>query len=93
MAWGFIGELPVSREEYDRLSGEVQQEPEGLILHASAEKGPIMRIIDVWESKEAFERFEREILLPALARIGAGPGDEPPPREEFEVHSLRGRAT
>jgi hypothetical protein len=53
MAWGFIGELPISREQYDRLNGEIQEDPEGLILHTAAEHGGGMRIIDVWESEEA----------------------------------------
>jgi hypothetical protein len=93
MAWGFIGELPITREQYDRLNGEIAQDPEGLILHTAAEKGGGMRIIDVWESEEAYRRFESEILVPAMERAGleAPPGD-PPPLDSYEVHSLRGRA-
>jgi heme-degrading monooxygenase HmoA len=90
MAWGFISELPISREQYDRLNGEIGQDPEGLILHTSSEKGGSMRVIDVWESKEAFERFEQETLMPAAGRAGIEMPDGPPQRDEFEVHNMRG---
>src|SRR5947207_3246811 len=66
MAWGFIGELPISRDEYDRLNAEISEDPEGLILHTAAEHGDGMRIIDVWESEAAYRRFEEEILMPAM---------------------------
>jgi heme-degrading monooxygenase HmoA len=92
MAWGFISELPISREQYDRLNREIGQDPEGLILHTSSEKDDgTMRIVDVWESKEAFERFEQETLMPAIGRLGVPAPEGPPPREEFEVHNMRGR--
>jgi hypothetical protein len=29
-----------------------------------------MKIIDVWESKEAFERFERAVIMPAAEQAG-----------------------
>ena len=93
MAWGFIGELPISREQYDRLNGEIKEDPDGLILHTASEHGGGMRIIDVWESKDAYERFERETLMPAMERIGAQPPEGgPPPRDEYELHNMRGPA-
>ena len=94
MPWGFISELPLSRDEYDRLNAEIEQDPEGLILHTASEKEGRMRIVDVWESRDAYERFESEMLMPAVGRIGgSAPAGGPPPREEFEVHNMRGRAS
>jgi hypothetical protein len=90
MAWGFISELPISRDEYDRLNAEIPDDPQGLILHTASEKDGRMRIVDVWESKDAYERFERDVLMPAMGRIGsAPPAGGPPPRDEFEVHNMR----
>ena len=91
MAWGFIMEFPVPAEEYDRLDREVGPNPEGLIVHIAAKSGDGMKIIDVWESKEAFERFERDVMMPAAEQAGTAPpeGSGGPPREEFEVHNLR----
>ena len=91
MAWGFISELPVGRDEYDRINAAITEDPEGLILHTSSEKGGQMRIVDVWESKDAYERFERDVLMPAMERIGAAPPEGgPPPSEEYEIHNMRG---
>ena len=93
MAWGFIGELPISQAEYDRLNAEIASDPEGLILHTASEKDGQIRVIDVWESKDAYERFERDALMPAMGRIGMeAPQQGPPPRDEFEVHNMRGPA-
>ena len=91
MAWGFISELPIGPEEYDRVDAAITEEPEGLILHTSSEKDGRMRIVDVWESKEAYERFERDVLMPAVQRVvGEPPAGGPPPREEYEIHNMRG---
>ena len=89
MAWGFISELPISREQYDRLSAEIGEDPQGLILHTASEKGGGMRVIDFWESKEAFERFERDTLMPAAGRAGIEMQGGPPARDEFDVHDMR----
>ena len=91
MTWGFVREVPINREQYNHLDRDLASDPEGLILHTAAPKGDGMQIIDVWDSKEAYERFERETLFPALERIGV-PMKSPPPRHEFDVHKLRGRA-
>lgn len=93
MAWGFIGELPITREQYDRIDQEIGEDPEGLILHTSSETGGGMRIIDVWESEEAYRRFEQETLFPVFQRVGIDTSGGPPPIDSFEVHKLRGRAS
>jgi hypothetical protein len=93
VAWGFISELPMSRDEYDRLNAEIPDDPEGLILHTASEKDGQMRIVDAWQSKDAYERFERDVLMPAWGRIGGEPPTGgPPPRDEYEIHNLRGPA-
>jgi hypothetical protein len=93
MAWGFIGELPITRDEYNRLNGEIPDDPQGLILHTAAEHGEGMRVIDVWESEDAYRRFEQETLMPAMQRAGMPqPAGEPPPLDSYDVHNLRGPA-
>ena len=92
MAWGFIQELPVSAEEYDRIDNAIGGDPEGLIIHTASEKNGRIRVIDIWESKDAYQRFESEQLMPAIQRLGVQAPSEPPPMEEFEVHNMRGRA-
>jgi thiamine pyrophosphate-dependent acetolactate synthase large subunit-like protein len=42
---------------------------EGLLAHAAGQGGDGFRVVDVWESEEAFARFG-ETLLPMLADLG-----------------------
>jgi len=93
MAWGFIQELPLTVDQYDQLNNEITEEPEGLILHTSSEKAGGVRIVDFWDSEDAYRRFERETLMPAIDRIGVAPPAEPPAMDTFEVHNMRGRAS
>ena len=91
MPWGFIQELPVSAEEYDRIDQAIQGDPEGLIIHTASEKSGRIRVIDIWESKDAYKRFESEQLMPAVQSLGSQAPTEPPSMDEFEVHNIRGR--
>lgn len=42
---------------------------EGLLLHVAGETASGFRVIDVWQSEEAFERFG-EALAPIMAKLG-----------------------
>jgi hypothetical protein len=90
MAWGYIREMPFDREQYDAVDKQIAKDPEGLILHASAQTDGGMLIIDLWDSKEANDRFERELLLPALQRTDFA-AEQAPRHNEFDVYKLRGR--
>ncbi len=79
-----------SQAAYDRLSAVGGEEaPSGLILHAAGPTDGGIRVIDVWESRAAYEAFqlERPQLPSGAAAAGpwAGPGSE-----ELEVHHLLG---
>ena len=93
--WAFVSDVPISREQYDRLDKELgSDKPEGLIVHAAGESGSGVRIIDVWESKQQFEQFQSERLGPAMQKVGIelptnGGGDNPSVMQEMSVHTLR----
>lgn len=53
----------------DRLDSPSDWPVEGLLVHAAGESGSGFRVVDVWESEEAFARFG-EALLPVLQEIG-----------------------
>lgn len=92
MAWSFISEAPMTAEQYDELNGAIRDDPQGLILHTASRAHGGMRIVDVWDSEDAYRRFEREELLPAMQRLGMAPPEDAPAVQGFELHNLRGRA-
>ena len=57
-------------EMYDKVNEKVGlsgNEPEGLIAHTiGQDDAGKWRIVDVWESREAYDRFTEERLRPAL---------------------------
>ena len=65
-------------ETYQRIMKEVGDErPAGLVTHVAGATDGGMRIIDVWESNDAQQRFLGERLLPARQRVLDGMGIEP----------------
>jgi hypothetical protein len=79
-----IIEMPgAGRADYDAAFALIHpdgQWPEGQIGHIAGPTPGGFRVIDVWESREAFERFDRSVLTP----LGFGGV----PRVEFPVHRL-----
>jgi hypothetical protein len=47
--------------------------PKGLIVHSAGEGDQGYYVYDIWESREAFERFMEEKLGPALGEVMGGP--------------------
>jgi hypothetical protein len=74
-----------SQETYDQVRKEVGLDrPAGGVLHVA---GPSpnggWRVIEVFDSEDAANRFVKEHLAPAFQAIGAPP---PPPPELWPVH-------
>ena len=92
--WAFVSDVPISREQYDKLDTELgSHNPEGLIVHVAGESGSGIRIIDVWESKQQFELFQSERLGPAMRKVGieqpSNGGGSLNGMQELSVHNLR----
>ncbi len=93
MAYGFVMDVPAPIEFYDELHAEIGRRTtggvDGLLLHVGRETRGGFQVTEVWESKELSDRFNAEIVGPALARLSGG---EPPPVEpaveEFEPRGL-----
>jgi hypothetical protein len=74
----------VTRETYVALTETMfgnypmteDQSPEGLIVHTAGESPMGFYIYDIWESKEAFQKFAEEQLMPA-AEASGGDAIEP----------------
>jgi len=66
----------------DRFESAADWPVEGLLVHVAGEGERGFRVVDVWESEEAFRRFG-EILVPILNELGV---DERP--EVDAVHAF-----
>lgn len=93
MAYGFVMDIPAPVEFYDALHAEIGRRltggVDGLLVHVARETSGGVQIIEVWESKQSCERYNAEVVEPALAQVTGG---QPPPMEptvqEFEPRGL-----
>jgi heme-degrading monooxygenase HmoA len=91
VAHAHVTDVPQSWEGYERVSTALGREPlDGLILHAAGRTDEGFRIIEVWETKEAWQRFRDGRLERALAeRAGNRAAAEPAVRELAVERLLR----
>lgn len=68
----FIAEGRDLQADYDAVNavmGVVESPPDGLIFHWASPSGDTLRVCDVWESQEKFDRFFATTLGPALEKL------------------------
>jgi hypothetical protein len=100
MAVAFVQEFTIvdgdmGTPNYDAVAAEIgRTAPDGLIAHTAGfdvEKG-VFRIFDVWESREAGQRFFDGTVMPIIERMAAeaGEGNFAPPDFEtwYELHDV-----
>jgi hypothetical protein len=79
-----------STTNYDAVSERLREgamPPDGMLVHAAGFTGQGFRIFEVWETREHFDRFLAERLMPLLAEHA--PADAAPPQlTVYEVHGL-----
>jgi hypothetical protein len=78
-------------DEYDRVRTVMGYEPGGPgapggLFHWVMKTDDGIRITDIWQDRESFERFAEERIGPAMAEAGV---DREPEITFFEVHSYQ----
>jgi len=82
----------VGTEMYDAVNAAMDirgNPPEGLLFHWAGEVDGKWTLTDVWESREASDRFRDTRLFPAIRQVSGVDPMEPGPRPtvtEFPVH-------
>jgi hypothetical protein len=80
-----------STANYDAVSERLQASdaaaPQGLLVHTAGFTGNGFRIFEVWESREDFERFLNDRLMPIVQDI-APDDDRQPETTIYELHDF-----
>jgi hypothetical protein len=66
-----------------RLEAAGASAPAGRLYHVCFGTGNNLRVLDIWESQDAFNRFG-QTLMPILQQLGVDPGQP----ESAEVHNI-----
>jgi heme-degrading monooxygenase HmoA len=63
----------VTQDQYNQVMRALDLDktpPTGGILHVAGFQGGTLRVLDLWESQQAFEKFQRERLTAAVQKAG-----------------------
>jgi hypothetical protein len=91
--YGVITTIPAPVEMYDAVHAEwlkrVGMSVDGLLVHIGRARAEGFQTLEVWESKEHYDRANTEIVFPLMRELA---GDQPPPSTEpaTETFDIRG---
>ncbi len=95
MVYGVTAHVPAPIELYDKIHRALLErtgtDVDGLLLHLGHATPEGFDVVEVWESREDHDRYDRELVGPLLAEL-MGP-DAPPmaaaqQQDELEVRGL-----
>ena len=94
MAYGIVHHFPGgTKQQYDASLAAVHpgedKLPKGQIFHAAGPSAGGWTIVAVHDSKESWERFRDDILLPRLQKGVPGGFTTPPQETAFDVANLQ----
>ena len=76
---------------YDAVSAEIRSRtggrPEGMMFQCAGFDGDTFRVFSVWDSRERFDRFLSEVVMPAV-QAAAPPGGSEPETHSYELHGV-----
>jgi hypothetical protein len=98
MTWAVVEDVSPAAEPYDlvelydtvhrllleRTGGAF----DGRLVHLAWPTADGLRVIEVWESREQYDRYGREVIGPLVAEVLAGRPHPPEVVTPFEVHGL-----
>jgi heme-degrading monooxygenase HmoA len=91
-------DLPASRADLEEVSASMdthQNPPDGLIIHVATETADGVHVVDIWESRAAFEKFRDGSLVPTMQKYMAehnmAPDSAPQPQLDEAFDVVRGR--
>ena len=93
MAYGIVHHFPGgTKEQYEASIAAVHPSrdslPQGQIFHAAGASAGGWTIVAIHDSKESWERFRDDILMPRMQQGIKGGFGAAPQETAFEVHNL-----
>ena len=75
---------------FDAVSAEIRRRtggmPDGMLFHCAGFDGDTFRVFSAWESRDQFDRFRDEVILPAVQAVA--PGGEEPQTHSYELQAV-----
>ena len=94
MTWGLIMDVAAPAQVYDAMHAQLLDRTggraDGLLVHLARATDAGFQVIEVWESRDDFERYQTELVGPLLAEVAGAdaPDDGQPVTTEFDVRGL-----
>lgn len=94
MVYGITTRVPAPIETYDAvhtaLLARTGTDVDGLLLHVGRATSDGFEVIEVWESRDHFDRYNRDLIGPLIAALAGDNAPLPSQQdvEEFEVRGL-----
>lgn len=91
--YSFTVDVPAPIEAYDALHQAIRaatgggQYP-GLLVHIAHATATGFQILEVWQDRESYERFDVEIAVPIMTQFGGGHAPEAPQPDAFELRGF-----
>ena len=88
MTYGVVIRVQAPIANYEASHAEIVKatggtSPRGMIFHVARETDAGFELFEVWQSKEDFDRFGREVVGPAMGRAGIDTSGPAPQSFEF----------
>ena len=87
--YGVITNVPAPVELYDEIHRRFGASVNGLLVHVGRATTDGFQVVEVWESKEHYDRANTDIVFPLMRELA---GHQPPPSMEVatETFDVRG---
>jgi hypothetical protein len=94
MTWGLVMDVAAPAQVYDAVHARVLDRTggraDGLLVHVARATEAGFQVLEVWESRDDFERYQAELVGPLLAEVTGAEtlAGEEPVATEFGVRGL-----
>ena len=83
-------EMQVTPDQYDAVDAAldpVGDPPKGMLAHSARFDGDTLKILDIWESEQAFEDFVQSRLGPTIGETLGDDAPEAPQPKYTQLHN------